>query len=122
MTPPTTKIISRADYDEHYKRFVGIVRTIIFPYHYYDCTRFVDLIKLRRNLESNYDYDLKRKRILNVLITTDQHPNFINEKNPDIYLKQPTFCPSNGPGAFAYSDGVYMSHYVVGDAFVLLSK
>lgn len=109
---PTTTIITKADYN-YYASHQG---TLFFPGKYYDCLRHCDTRKLHKKFPQ-----LNGKRILKVLITTEEHEDYNPEVNRDIVMKHPLFCLDTHPEKEWHEETkMWVSKYIVGNAVIVV--
>jgi hypothetical protein len=108
----TTSILTKAQYEQNIKDKVG---TLMFGDDFYDATSYVDCAKVRKQ------FGLKGK--IQIIITTQSHPEFKNIANLDIPYKTPVCSAEDTAGAYRHTYGpgysMWATNNPVGDAYII---
>ena len=117
VTSVVTSIISDKEYNdlEEINEKVG---SLLFANEYYDCLRYVDTKKLRKELNMK-----GRGRIVKILVKTKSHPEFVNKMNKTIMYKSPMYCGEHDDGATPYKSKLlsgFVQKHPMGDAVIVV--
>jgi hypothetical protein len=117
---PAVSFITNTEYKATLEQDVG---GLMFPGHLYDCGYNVDKTKLRKDFK-----ELAGKRIVKVLIYTEESPKFSKEQNTLIKYQTPSVANENQEGAFQRTCGhpavanMWWSNHPMGDAIVVYTE
>jgi hypothetical protein len=103
----TTTVITKSEYERNIKNKVG---SLCFPADYWNATFYVKQYAIKKQ------FRLKGK--IEVIITTDNHPEFKNIQNRDIPFKHAMCCDKTHDGAL-YENSSWVYYYPVGDVFII---
>ena len=114
----TVSFMTNAEYKATLQAEQG---SLMFPGNYYDCSRFVDKKAVRKVFKE----ELKDKRIVHILVHTDNSPGFKNIANRDIPYKDRICASEDQDGAereMMCGQMMYVCHQPVGDAIVVYAE
>jgi len=109
MTTPTTKIISK----EEYNLMKDGIGTLMFPSYYWDISEYVDKQKLQKKMKS-------KKTIKKIFCLTANHQDFHPIQNKDVDYERPLCVSSSWEGSYKGKWGISVSNHPYGNIFVIV--